>query len=241
MFHEPANFPTIITTSNTNPPEKGIPSNLFDDALSTVKRSRASQVSEHAANLAQDKFKGARGKAGNTVQDARRRGSQELEDEAQNIAGVCTGLKLAVLDGAEVKGIEFAGSSVATEQDRVRKVHAEDGVHFVDQAVSLDAVDVALGDGLVAAVVPRAVFVLVGTEEGRDGFDIGDVVLLAVGVELRQECSVSVQKKSGRSEEEVGVLFVLCTMLVLFQSRRCSMFVQIGATFGSGSGKDRRC
>lgn len=59
------------------------------------------------------------------------------------------------------------------------------------------------------AVVPCTVLVLVSTEESRDGLDIGYVVLLAVGVELRQESSISVQKESGRSEEEVGVLFVL--------------------------------
>jgi hypothetical protein len=59
------------------------------------------------------------------------------------------------------------------------------------------------------AIVPSAVLVLVSTEESRDSLDVGDVVLLAVGVKLGQESSISVQKKTGRAEEEVGVLFVL--------------------------------
>ena len=59
------------------------------------------------------------------------------------------------------------------------------------------------------AVAPRAVFILVSTEEGRDGLDVRDVVLLAVGVEFRQESGISVEKETGRSEEEVGVLLVL--------------------------------
>ena len=48
-----------------------------------------------------------------------------------------------------------------------------------------------------------------GTEESRDGLNIGDVVLLAVGVKLGQESSISVQKESGGSKEEVRVLLVL--------------------------------
>jgi hypothetical protein len=59
------------------------------------------------------------------------------------------------------------------------------------------------------AVAPRAVFILVSTEESRDGLDVRDVVLLAVGVEFRQESGISVEKETGRSEEEVGVLLVL--------------------------------
>ena len=59
------------------------------------------------------------------------------------------------------------------------------------------------------AVVPGAVFILVSTEESRDGLDVRDVVLLAVGVEFRQESGISVEKETGRSEEEVGVLLVL--------------------------------
>jgi hypothetical protein len=185
----------------------------FEDGLSTVERSRAAQVGEYAANLAEDKLKGARGKARDTVQDTRRRSSQKLEDEAKDIAGVRTGLELAVLDSAEAEGVELAGSCIATEQDRVREVHAEDGVHLVDKTVCLHTIDEALGNGLIVAVVPSAVLVLVSTEESWDGLNVGDVVLLAVGVELRQEGSISVQKKSGGSEEEVGVLLVLWTML----------------------------
>lgn len=59
------------------------------------------------------------------------------------------------------------------------------------------------------AVAPRAVFILVSTEEGRDGLDVRDIVLLAVGVELGQESGISVQKQTGGSKEEVGVLLVL--------------------------------
>lgn len=181
--------------------------------LSTVERSRAAQVGEHAAHLGQDKLESASGKARDTVQDTRRRSSQKLEDEAKNIARVRTGLELAVLDGAEAEGVELAGSSVATEQDRVREVHAEDGVDLVDKTVSLDTVDEALRNGLIVAVVPCAVFVLMSTEESRDGLDVRFVVLLAVGVKLRQESSVSVQKEASRSEKEVRVLLVLRTML----------------------------
>lgn len=143
----------------------GISSNLSEDALSAVERSRAAQVGEHAAHLAQDKLEGSSRKAGDTVQNTGRRSSQELEDEANDIARIHTDLKLAILDGAEVEGVELARSSVSAEQDRVREVHAEDGVHLVDQTVSLDTVDVALGNSLIMAVVPGAVFVLVSTEE----------------------------------------------------------------------------
>jgi hypothetical protein len=182
---------------------------MLENTLSTVEGSRAAQVGEHGAHLAQDKLEGAGGKAGDTVQDTGRGGSQELEDEAKNIAGVRTGLKLAVLDGAEAESVELARSSVAAEQNRVWEVHAKDGVDFVDQTVGFDTVDEALGNGLVVAVAPRAVFILVSTEESRDGLDVRDVVLLAVGVEFRQESGISVEKETGRSEEEVGVLLVL--------------------------------
>jgi hypothetical protein len=129
-------------------------SNPFESALSTVERSRAAQVGEHGAHLAQDKFEGTGGKAGDTVQDTGRRSSQELEDEAKNIARVRTSLELTILNGAEAEGVELARSSVAAEQDWVRKVHAENGVHLVDDTVSLDTVDEALGDGLIVTVVP---------------------------------------------------------------------------------------
>jgi hypothetical protein len=49
----------------------------------------------------------------------------------------------------------------------------------------------------------------VSTEESRNSLDVRDVVLLAVGVELGQESSISVKKKAGGSEEEVRVLLVL--------------------------------
>ena len=220
MLHEAVTSTVIVRTSSIRPPEKYIinRSRMF---LSTVERSRAAQVGEHAAHLAQDKLESASGKTGDTVQDTRRRSSQKLEDEAKDVARVRTGLELAVLDGAKAEGVELAGSSVSAEQDRVREVHAENGVHLVDHTVSLDTVDEALRDGLIVAVVPRAVLVLVSTEESRDGFDIRDVVLLAVGVELRQESSISVKQESGRSEEEVGVLFVLWIMSASYQQGRC--------------------
>ena len=181
----------------------------LEDALSTVERSRAAQVGEHAAHLAQDKLEGASGKARDTVQDTRRRSSQKLEDEAKDIAGVRTDLELAVLDGTEAEGVELAGSCVATEQDRVGEVHAEDSVHLVDEAISVDTIDEALGDGLIVAIAPCSVFILVSTKESRDGLDVRDVVLLAIGVELGQESGISVQEETSGSEEEVRVLFVL--------------------------------
>lgn len=181
----------------------------LEDALSTVERSRAAQVGEHAAHLAQDKLESASGKARDTVQDTGRRSSQKLEDEAKDVACVRTDLELAVLDGTEAEGVEFAGSCVTTEQDRVGEVHAEDSVHLVDQTVGLDTVDKALGNGLVVAVVPGAIFLLVSTEESGDSLDVRDVVLLAIGVELGQESGISVQEKTSGSEEEVRVLFVL--------------------------------
>lgn len=220
VSHKPVNSTLVVRTYSSRPPDDYVP-NLFEKASSTVERSRAAQVGEHAAHLAQDKLESACGKPGDTVQDTRRRSSQKLEDEAKNIARVRTGLELAVLDGAKAEGVELAGSSVPAEQDRVREVHAEDCVHFVDHTVSLDTVDEALGNGLIVAVIPRAVLVLVSTEESRDGLDIRDVVLLAVGVELRQESSISVKQESGRSEEEVGVLFVLWNMSAWSLQGRC--------------------
>jgi hypothetical protein len=220
VLHEAVTSTVIVRTSSIRPPEKYIinRSRMF---LSTVERSRAAQVGEHAAHLAEHELKSASGKTRDTVQDTRRRRSQKLEDEAKNIAGVRTGLELAVLDRAEAEGVELAGSSVATEQNWVREVHAEDGVDFVDKTVSLDTVDEALGDGLIVAVVPRAVLVLVSTEESRDSLDVRFVVLLAVGVKLGQESSISVQKETGRAEEEVRVLFVLEKMLECSQQGRC--------------------
>ena len=208
VSHKPVNSTLIVRTYSSRPPDDYVP-NLCGNASSTVERSRAAQVGEHAAHLAEHELKSASGKTRDTVQDTRRRRSQKLEDEAKNIAGVRTGLELAVLDRAEAEGVELAGSCVPAEQDRVREVHAEDGVDFVDQTVGLDTVDEALGDGLIVTVAPRAVFILVSTEESRDGLDVRNVVLLAVGVELGQESGISVQKKTGGSKEEVGVLLML--------------------------------
>ena len=93
------------------------------------------------------------------------------------------------------------------------------------------------------AVVPCAVFILVSTKESRDGLDVRDVVLLAIGVELGQESSISVKKETSGSEEEVRVLFVLWKLLVWPQRTRCVFqdILQIGATSGSGNERDLRC
>jgi hypothetical protein len=171
--------------------------------LGTVERSRAAQVGEHIANSAQHKLKCARSKLGNAVQDTGRRRSQELEDEAEDLGSVHASAKLAVFDGGEVEGVEFARGSVAAEQDWVLVVHADDGIHFVDYAVGPDTIDVALGDCLVVSVNPGAIWLLVGAEEGGDSLDVGDVVLLTVGVQLGEESGISVQKETSRAEEEL--------------------------------------
>ena len=174
--------------------------------LNAVKSSRAAKVGEDVANSGSDELKSAAGNLRNTVEKTGDGSDEQLRDEAEHGGGVEADIELAVLDRRKVQCVEASIASVTTEENGVLAVHGDDGVGLVDQAVGDHARLEALGDRLVAAVLPGAVGLLVGAEEGGDGLGVDHVVFLAVGVQVRHESGVSVQQKAGRAEEEVGVL-----------------------------------
>ena len=174
--------------------------------LHAVKYSRAAKVGENIANSRSNELESAASNLRNTVEEARNGCDEELGDEADDGGGVDASLELAVLDGAEVNGVEATVARVAAEKNGVLAVHGDDGVGLVDEPVGDLARDEALGDLLVAAVLPGSVGLLVGAEEGRDGLGVEHVVFLAVGVQVRQEGGVAVQQQTGGAKEEVGVL-----------------------------------
>ena len=132
--------------------------------------------------------------------------SSELVQQTSSLWGTDRQLKLTILDGAKVDAVKGTICSVAAEQNRVLEVHGEDLSGDVHVGVGRDAVGPVGGDALAAVEFPGAVCVLLGTEEGRDGLEVGSVAVVAVGHELVEERGGSVEKQGQRTEEEVLVL-----------------------------------
>ena len=170
------------------------------------KRNGASQVLERRRNLAGDEAERINSRSNDTIEVRRDLSSGKLVQQTGSLWCANGKLKLTILDGAKVDSVEGTICSVTAEQDRVLKVHGEDLIGDVHVGVRRDAVGPVVWDALATGEAPGAVCVLLGTEEGRDGLEIGCVAVVAVGHELVEERGGSVEEQGQGAKEEVLVL-----------------------------------
>lgn len=170
------------------------------------KSNRTSQVLEGRRDLARNKVERINGWSDQAVEVARDLTSGELVQQTSSVWAVDRSLKGTVLDGAKVDGIKATIGSVATEQNRVLKIHGNNLGGDIEVGVGADTVGPVVRDALAACEAPGTVTVLLGTEERRDGLEVRSIVVVAVRHKLVQEGSGSVKKKGQRTKEEVGVL-----------------------------------
>jgi hypothetical protein len=160
---------------------------------SLSQRNRASQVRELWAKLSGHERKRLDCRRDDAVQVARKLSSRQLVKQAGSILCADASFDLAVLDSAEVDGIEGTVGSVSTEEDGVLEVHGDNLVGDIHVRVWGDASGPVVGDLLV-------------DEKRLDGCIVGLVAVGARWHELVEEAGSSVKQKGQRPEEEVGVL-----------------------------------
>jgi hypothetical protein len=170
------------------------------------KRNGTSQGLERRRDLASDKTERINSRCNHTVEVRRDLSGNELVQQTSSFRSTDGKLKLTVLDGAKVDGVESASCRVAAEQDRVLKVHGQDLGGDVEVGVGSNAVGPVVGDAFAAGEAPSSVGVLFSTKEGGDGLEVGCVAVVSIGHEGVEERSGSVEKQSQRTKEEVGVL-----------------------------------